>query len=103
MLPSVPTAKEGGLPRYDLSIWSAIFAPKGTPDAIVKALNAAVDKTLDDKSVNDRLMALGGTAAPKKERSPKYLADLVSKETMRWEPILKTAVAASASAPEQKK
>ena len=103
VLPSVPTAKEGGLPRYDLSIWSAIFAPKGTPDAIVKALNAAVDKTLDDKSVNDRLMALGGTAAPKKERSPKYLADLVSKETMRWEPILKTAVAASASAPEQKK
>ncbi len=103
VLPTVPTAKEGGLPRYDLSIWSAIFAPKGTPDAIVKALNAAVDKTLDDKSVNDRLMALGGTAAPKKERSPKYLADLVSKETVRWEPILKSAVAASAAAPEQKK
>ncbi len=103
VLPSVPTAKEGGLPRYDLSIWSAIFAPKGTPDAVVKALNSAVDKTLDDKSVNDRLMALGGTAAPKKERSPKYLADLVSKETVRWEPILKTAVAAAASAPEQKK
>ena len=52
-LPNVPTAKEGGLPRYDLSIWSAIFAPKGTPDAVVKALNAAVDKALDDKSVID--------------------------------------------------
>ena len=96
-LPSVPTAKEGGMPRFDLSIWSAIFAPKGTPDAIVKTLNAAVDKTLDDKTVNARLIALGGTAAPKKDRSPKYLSDLVAKETVRWEPILKSALAASAS------
>jgi tripartite-type tricarboxylate transporter receptor subunit TctC len=101
VLPDVPTAKEGGLPRYDLSIWSAIFAPKGTPEAVIKTLNAAVDKTLDDKSVAERLMKLGGTPAPKKERSPKYLGDIVAKETVRWEPILKAAAAAVGS--EQKK
>ena len=92
-LPMVPTAKEGGLPRYDLSIWSAIFAPKGTPAAIAAKLNAAVDKTLDDKVVIERIQTLGGTVAPKKERSPKYLSDLVARETVRWEPILKTALA----------
>jgi tripartite-type tricarboxylate transporter receptor subunit TctC len=104
-LPTVPTAKEGGMPRYDLSIWSAIFAPKGTPDAVVKTLNAAVDKTLDDKSVQKRLIKLGGTPAPKKERSPKFLADTVAKETVRWEPILKAALAAQQKNPpaQQKK
>ncbi len=100
-LPMVPTAKEGGLPRYDLSIWSAIFAPKGTPATVTAILNAAVDKTLDDAAVIDRIQTLGGTVAPKKERSPKYLTDLVAKETLRWQPILKTALANAE--PEQKK
>ena len=101
VLPTLPTSKEGGFPRFDLSIWSAIFAPKGTPDAVVATLNAAVEKALDDKSVIDRIQALGGTVAPKKERSPKYLNDLVSKETVRWDPILKTALAASAAEPKK--
>lgn len=100
-MPNVPTSKEGGLPRYDLSIWSAIFAPSGTPDGVIKALNAAVTAALDDKATADRLLALGATVAPKNERSPKYLADLVAKETVRWEPILKTA-AASAGVEKQK-
>lgn len=90
-LPNVPTAKEAGLPRYDLSVWSAIFAPTGTPPAAIKTLNTAVDKALDDKGTIDRLLALGATVAPKKERSPQYLGDLVARETTKWEPILKTA------------
>jgi tripartite-type tricarboxylate transporter receptor subunit TctC len=100
-LPMVPTAKEAGLPRYNLSIWSAVFAPKGTPADALRKLNEAVDKALDDKNTADRLLALGATVAPKKERSMQYLTDLVAKETTRWEPILKT-VAASAG-PETKK
>ncbi len=100
-LPTVPTSKEGGLPRYDLSIWSAIFAPKGTPAPIVATLNAAVEKALEDKVVIERIQALGGNVVSRKERTPEYLADLVTKETARWEPILKSAVAATAT--EQKK
>ena len=42
-LPTVPTSKEGGLPRYQLSFWSAVFAPIGTPPAVIKTLNAAID------------------------------------------------------------
>lgn len=98
VLPNVPTAREAGLPRYDLSIWSAVFAPKGTPPEVVKILNASVDKALDDKATIDRVLALGGTVAPKKERSSKYLGDLVNKEVTRWEPILKTAAASTAAA-----
>lgn len=92
-LPSVPTSKEGGLSRYDLSVWSAVFAPTGTPPAAIKVLNSALDKALDDKATVSRLLAVGATVAPKKERVPQYLADLVAKETKRWDPILKSAAA----------
>lgn len=92
-LPNVPTSREGGLPRYNLSIWSAVFAPRATPDAVIRTLNAAVDKALDEKATVDRLLAVGATVAPKAERSPKYLGDLVGKEITRWEPILKSAAA----------
>ncbi len=95
VLPNVPTAKEAGLPGYDLSIWSAIFAPKGTPASVIKTLNNAVDKALDDKSVVQKIQALGGTVAAKKERSAKHLGALVVKETGRWEPILRTVAAAT--------
>ncbi len=96
-LPTVPTSKEGGLPRYDLSIWSAIFAPKGTPAPIIATLNAAVEKALEDKVVIERIQILGGNVVSRKERTPKYLTDLVAKETARWEPILKSAVAATSA------
>jgi tripartite-type tricarboxylate transporter receptor subunit TctC len=96
-LPQVPTSKEGGLPRYDLSIWSAVFAPKGTPKEIVAKLNDAVSKALDDPSVISRFEALGGTVVARNERTPKYLAETVTRETARWEPILKSAVAAAAT------
>lgn len=96
-LPNVPTSKEAGLPRYDLSVWSAVFAPAGTSPAVIKALNTAIDKTLDEKSTADRLLALGATVAPKKERSPQYLGDLFGRETVRWEPILKSAAASAGS------
>jgi len=92
-LPNVPTSKEGGLARYDLNIWSAIFAPRGTPPEAVKKLQDAVDKALDDKGVKDRLNGLAATVAPKNQRSPKYLGDLVAKETSRYAPILKSAAA----------
>lgn len=101
VLPNVPTAQEAGLGRYNLSIWSAVFAPKGTPAPVIATLNAAIDKALDDKSVVEKIQALGGTVAVKKDRSAKFLGELVAKETVKWDPILRTA-AASAGADKQK-
>lgn len=97
-LPEVPTSKEGGLPRYTLSIWSGLFAPKGTPADVIAVFNQAADKALEDATVKSRMLALGGTVAPKNERSQQYLVDLVRKETVRWEPILKQAAAAAPNA-----
>ena len=90
-LPNVPTTKEAGLPDYQVSAWNAIFAPKGTPPEVVKALAAALDKALDDENVKKRLSDLGGTIPDKQGRTPAALQQLVESEVARWTPILKAA------------
>lgn len=94
-LPDVPSAKEAGMPAYQLSIWSAIFAPKGTPKPIVAKLSDALNKALDDPAVSKRLADLGGTVPPKAERGPEYLGKALKADIARWDPILKQAMAAS--------
>ena len=89
-LPNVPTAKEAGV-DYQMSIWAGIFAPKGTPRAIVEKLAAALDKALDDPAVQKRLADLGGSIPAKDERSPARFDAYVKAEIARWAPILKAA------------
>jgi tripartite-type tricarboxylate transporter receptor subunit TctC len=40
--PEIPTVDEGGLPEFYVSVWSGMWAPKGTPEAVVSKLNSAV-------------------------------------------------------------
>src|SRR3974390_740575 len=68
-LSNVPTAKEAGL-DYQMNIWAGIFAPNGTPRSIVDKLAAALDKSLDDPGVKAKVTELGGSIAPKSERTP---------------------------------
>jgi tripartite-type tricarboxylate transporter receptor subunit TctC len=89
-LPDVPAAKELGV-DYQMDIWAGIFAPKGVPKEIVDRLADALDRTLDDASVQKRLTDLGGAVPAKEERSPAKFDALVKAEIARWEPILKAA------------
>jgi putative tricarboxylic transport membrane protein len=88
-LPNVPTAKEAGLPEFDASAWNALFAPKGTPKAVVDKLADTLDKALDDESVRKRLLDLGCNIPAKSRRGPQALAALVASEIARWTPIMK--------------
>jgi tripartite-type tricarboxylate transporter receptor subunit TctC len=89
-LPNVPTAKEAGI-DYQMSIWAGIFAPKGTPKAVLDKLAGALDKALDDKNVIERLNKLGGSVPGKKERNPAAFEAYVKAEVARWAPILKAS------------
>jgi tripartite-type tricarboxylate transporter receptor subunit TctC len=89
-LPDVPTAKEAGL-DYQMNIWAGIFGPKGVPKPIVDKLAAALDKALDDPSVQKRLNDLGGSVPAKSERTPAKFESFVKAEIARWSPILKLA------------
>lgn len=89
-LPDVPTATELGL-DYRMSIWAGIFAPKGLAKEIADRLSDALDKSLDDASVQKRLAELGGTIPPKEQRTPAKFDSFVRAEIARWSPILKAA------------
>jgi tripartite-type tricarboxylate transporter receptor subunit TctC len=89
-LPDVPTAKELGT-NYLMSIWAGIFAPKGTPAPVVAKLAEALDKALDDASVQKRINDLGGSIPGKAERTPVAFDKYVKAEIARWAPVLKAA------------
>ncbi len=94
ILPDVPTAIEAGV-NYRMSVWAAMFAPRGTPADIMKTLNAALDRALDDATLQKRIAELGGTIPGKNERSPEAFAVYLKAEIARWSPLLKAAATAN--------
>src|SRR4029079_14076181 len=89
-LPDVPTAEQFGV-NYLMSIWAGIFAPRGTPPAVVAKLADALDKALDDDTVKKRINNLGGSIPSKTERTPTAFDAYVKSEIARWAPVLKAA------------
>jgi tripartite-type tricarboxylate transporter receptor subunit TctC len=89
-LPTVPAAKDGGV-NFRMSVWSGVFAPKGTPKDVVARLAGALDKALDDPTVIKRLTDLGGSIPLKADRDPGKFDKLVKSEIVRWKPILEAA------------
>src|SRR5215470_10713363 len=63
-LPDVPTVRESGVPEFASVTWFALMAPKGTPDAIIAKLNAAVVEILREPDIRDQFIKLGVQPAP---------------------------------------
>lgn len=59
MMPDVPTVSEAGVPEYAVTVWYGIFAPAGTPAAVVRRLNAELNKIVMMPDVAARFAALG--------------------------------------------
>ena len=89
-LPDVPTVEEAGVPGFQTSIWNAIWAPKGTPRAVIEKLNAAVVTALDP-AARAQLAELGHSAVPRERHSPEVLYALHKAEIEKWWPIIKGA------------
>jgi tripartite-type tricarboxylate transporter receptor subunit TctC len=90
-MPDVPTMAEAGFRQFDMSIWSGLWAPKGTPKAILAKLSDALDKALDDPLLQKKLSDLGGSVPVKADRSSAFFEHYVTGEIARWNPILKAA------------
>ncbi len=88
VLPNVPTSLEAGLPQFRGSAWNALFAPKGTPNAIVGQLNDALSRALDDEATRQQLTKLGAVLPEGAARSPEALTALVNSEYTKWSGIL---------------
>ena len=89
--PAIPTVDEAGLPGLYVSIWFALWAPKGTPKDIIGKLNASVASALADPGARQRLADLGLEIAPREQQTPEALGAYHKAEIDRWWPIIKAA------------
>jgi tripartite-type tricarboxylate transporter receptor subunit TctC len=86
-IPELPTLDESGLPGYELTGWSGMAVPKGTPGAVVARLNSEINKALASPAVLKGLAARGGTPVG---GTPEEFAEHVRKETDRLGKLIKT-------------
>ena len=87
--PDIPTVDEAGLPGFYITIWSGMWAPKGTPQDVISKLNAAVREALADQAVQRRLGDLGQELPTLDQQTPAALAALQKTEIEKWWPIVK--------------
>ncbi len=85
--PDVPTIGET-VPGYETYTWNALFAPAGTPKAIIDTLNAAAKTALADPAVAGRMADFSATIVAS---SPEELKDHVTSEIAKWGPIVTDA------------
>lgn len=84
--PELPTLDESGVAGFELAASDGVYAPAGTPKAIVDRLNAAFRHALEDRDVRDNLAARGAFAMP---GSSDDLAQHVAREYPLWIKLVK--------------
>lgn len=89
--PEIPTVDEAGLPGLYISVWSSVWAPKGTPEAVIAVLNRAFNRAMDNPAVAQRLAELGLELPPADQRGPEALAARQANDLATWSPIIKAA------------
>ena len=90
-LPDLPTLQEAGLPGFEMSVWHGLWAPKGTPPAVVDKLEAALAAALKDPKVIERFADLGTVPVPPDQVTPAALDAQTTAETAKWRPIIQAA------------
>ena len=89
--PEIPTVDEAGLPGFYFSVWTALWAPKGTPKDVISKLNRAVVDALNRPDIRQRFAELGQEVFPPEQQTPEALRALHEAEIQKWWPIIKEA------------
>jgi tripartite-type tricarboxylate transporter receptor subunit TctC len=90
-LPNVPTFAEGGLAGFELAVWHGVYAPKGTPAAVVTRLNTALRHALADPNVVKRFQEMGVVVPQGDRLKPQALGAQTASEIKKWDPVIKAA------------
>jgi len=86
-LPNVPTLAET-LPGYEVELWFGTMAPRGTPQAVIDRLNAAVNKALEQPDLKKNLDAQGMVPTG---GTPAKFGERIRKDYDRWVRVVKEA------------
>ena len=90
-LPDLPTADEAGLKGFELAVWHGVFAPRGTPPAIVEKLSMALIGALNDPDLVKRFREISTEPMPADRATPTAAQRTLTSEIDRWAPIIKAA------------
>jgi tripartite-type tricarboxylate transporter receptor subunit TctC len=84
-LPGVPTLAELGYPELRFRIWTGLFAPHGTPDAVIAKVSNALRLVLEDDAMRRAIENVGGEPMP---TSPEDAARFLQTERARWQRLV---------------
>jgi tripartite-type tricarboxylate transporter receptor subunit TctC len=85
--PDIPTVGEvTGNKDYDFTLWAGIFAPRGTPQAIIDRLNKEINKVIEDPDVKTRLEGAGAVVTP---MAVNQFKDFVQNESAKYLRVIK--------------
>jgi tripartite-type tricarboxylate transporter receptor subunit TctC len=87
-LPDVPTMDESGFPGFDVTTWWGMFAPAGTPAAVIERLNRETVKIMVSPDMRDKLQALGIVPL---SNTPAEFAQIIKAEAPFWARLIKDA------------
>jgi tripartite-type tricarboxylate transporter receptor subunit TctC len=87
-LPDLPTSAEAGLPEFEAQGWNGLFAPKGTPAAIIEKLNAAARTAVESEPVKKRFQDLSTVVPDANEHAPDVLGQLVTRDVEKYRKLL---------------
>ena len=90
-LPDIPTMSEAGMPNFTVSVWHAMYAPKGTPQPIIDKLSKALQGALKDPNLKQRFADLGSEPVAQNLATPDALRAHLKAEIDKWGPIIKKA------------
>lgn len=88
--PDVPTMQEAGLKDFEMGIWHALWAPKGTPQPVVAKLAASLQAAQADPAFRRRMKDLG-TLVMSGQGNPEALDSRVKHDTAQWREVLRKA------------
>jgi tripartite-type tricarboxylate transporter receptor subunit TctC len=86
ILPDTPSLNEAGVANAEVYEWNAIFAPTGTPEAVVARLSQALQAALDNPEVKNRIAQLGGEI---QKGSPDAAKSFISQQMVQWAKVVK--------------
>jgi tripartite-type tricarboxylate transporter receptor subunit TctC len=90
-LKDLPTLQEGGLKDFNVSVWHGLYAPKGTPAAVVKAINDALQVAVKDPEFIKKQEGLGAVVVADKRVEPAEHKKFVQAEIEKWGVVIKAA------------
>ncbi len=88
LLPDLPTMAEQGFPAIEVLNWQGLIAPKGISPELVKTLNAALNKALQDPEVKEKILSQGNEMGG---GTPEVFAALIKTEAPRWGKVVRDA------------